>query len=126
MFLGIIAIILLMTTILYLWKKWKNKQALERVLPMILPNKGNAQSNPNIGNDGRNVNIVGTTGTILIVSLMIAFIFVNIMYVNGWKFGTFIEKMNALMPLLLTSFLLPGLFYLNKPGSITIIKDALL
>ena len=29
---------------------------------MVLPNVRNIQSNPNIGCDGRNINIVGTTG----------------------------------------------------------------
>ena len=126
MFHGIMAITLLVTTILCLWKKWKKKKALEHhVLPMISPNTRNTQSNPNIGNDGRNVNIVGTTGTIFIVSFAIVFILTNIMHVNGWKIGTF-EKMNAFMEPLLTSFLLPGLFYLHKPGCIDIIKDALI
>ena len=123
MFHGTLALTLLVTTILYSWKMWKEKQALKRVLPMISANSRNTQSNPNIGNDGRNVNIVGTTGTIFIVSFAIAFILTNIMHVNGWKIGTFMEKMNTLMPLLLASFLLPGLFYLNKPGLITIIKE---
>ena len=127
MFHGIMAITLLVTTILCLWKKWKKKKALKHhVLPMISPNTRNTQSNPNIGNDGRNVNIVGTTGTIFIVSFAIVFILTNIMHVNGWKIGTFMEKMNTFMPLLLASFLLPGLFYLNKPGLITTIKDDLL
>ena len=126
MFHGTLALTLLVTTILYVWKKWKEKQALKRrVLPMISANSRNTQSNPNIGNDGRNINIVGTTGNILIASLLILFISINMMLVNGWKIGTF-EKMNAFMKPLLTSFLLPGLFYLNKPGSLTIIKDALI
>ena len=125
MFHGTLALTLLATTILYSWKMWKKKQALKYVLPMISENSRNTRSNPNIGNDGRNVNIVGTAGTILVVSLMIVFILTNIMYVNGWKIGK-MEKMNAFMKPLLTSFLLPGLFYLHKPGCIDIIKDALI
>ena len=62
MFFGIIAITLLvLTLILFLWKKWKNKQT--HIAAMVLPNNvRNIQSNPNIGCDGRNVNIVGTAG----------------------------------------------------------------
>ena len=125
MFHGTLALTLLVTTILYSWKMWKEKQALKRVLPMISANSRNTQSNPNIGNDGRNINIVGTTGNILIASLLILFFSINMMHVNGGKIGK-MEKMNAFMKPLLTSFLLPGLFYLHKPGCIDIIKDALI
>ena len=125
MFHGTLALTLLVTTILYSWKMWKEKQALKRVLPMISANSRNTQSNPNIGNDGRNINIVGTTGNILIASLLILFFSINMMHVNGGKIGK-MEKMNTFMKPLLTSFLLPGLFYLHKPGCIDIIKDALI
>ena len=84
-----------MTTILYLWKKWKEDQAQKHVILILLPKNRNTQSNPNIGNDGRNINIVGTTGNILIVSLMMLFILIHIMYASGLEIGAFIEKMNV-------------------------------
>ena len=124
MFNGIIAIILLVILILFIWKKWQKKQ--NHVAAMVLPNVRNIQSNPNIGCDGRNVNIIGTTGTIFIITLYFVLILINIMYVNGWKTFAFIEKIVAIGPFLVPSLLLPGLFYLNKPGSIAVIRDTFL
>ena len=86
----------------------------------------NLRSNANIGRDGKNINLVGNLGTALIVCLMCGFLVVNIFHQSGFKMGKFAEKINALLPILFPSFILPGLFYLNKPKSIQIIKDALL
>ena len=86
----------------------------------------NLQSNANIGKDGKNIHLVGNLGTALIVCLMGGLLMMNIIYVSGFEIGAFAGKINALLPFLVPSFILPGLFYLNNPKSIQIIRDALL
>ena len=131
---GIINFILFITTIILVWKKWKGKKVLNNQMQLITatsnPNLNqnsirNLQFNPNIGNDGRNINIVGTWGTILFVTLGFGFMMVNLLYLTGWNIGTFTEKMNSLVPIVFLSFIWPGIFYFNNPKSITISKDTI-
>ena len=69
---------------------------------------------------------ISTTGTIFIISLYFGFILANILYADGWKTFAFVEKIMPIVTFLIPSFLLPGLFYLNKPGSIAVIRDTFL
>ena len=142
MVVGSMAIMLVVSAIFFLWKKWNKKKSLypaqilhpkdpKRVslvstLSIPILKIRNLQSNANIGKDGKNINLIGNLGIALIVSLMCGIKMVNIFHVSGFGIGIFAEKINALLPILLPSFILPGLFYLNKPKSIQIIKDALL
>ena len=119
-------------------KEWKNNKSVnpgqvhsnhtKRVSLVSITSQKirNLQSNVNIGKDGKNIHLVGNLGTALIVCLLCGFLMVNLFYVSGFEIGTFAEKINALLPFLVPSFILPGLFYLNKPKSIQIIKDVLL
>ena len=131
---GIINFILFITTINLVWKKWKGKKVLNNQMQLITATSNsnlnqnsirNLQFNPNIGNDGRNINIVGTWGTILFVTLGFGFMMVNLLYLTGWNIGTFTEKMNSLVPIVFLSFIWPGIFYFNNPKSITVIKDTI-
>ena len=124
--------------IFFILKEWKNNKSVnpgqvhsnltKRVSLVSITSQKirNLQSNVNIGRDGKNINLVGNLGTALIVCLMGGFLMVNIIYVSGFEIGAFAGKINALLPFLIPSFILPGLFYLNNPKSIQIIRDALL
>ena len=123
--------------IFFILKEWKNNKSVnpgqvhsnltKRVSLVSITSQKirNLQSNVNIGRDGKNINLVGNLGTALIVCLMGGFLMVNIIYVSGFEIGAFAGKINALLPFLVPSFILPGLFYLNNPKSIQIIRDAL-
>ena len=131
-------IMLVVCVIFFILKEWKNNKSVnpgqvhsnltKRVSLVSITSQKirNLQSNVNIGRDGKNINLVGNLGTALIVCLMGGFLMVNIIYVSGFEIGAFAGKINALLPFLVPSFILPGLFYLNKPKSIQIIRDALL
>ena len=131
-------IMLVVCVIFFILKEWKNNKSVnsgqvhsnhtKRVSLVSITSQKirNLQSNVNIGRDGKNINLVGNLGTALIVCLLCGFLMVNLFYVSGFEIGTFAEKINALLPFLVPSFILPGLFYLNKPKSIQIIKDVLL
>ena len=131
-------IMFVVCVIFFILKEWKNNKSVnpgqvhsnltKRVSLVSITSQKirNLQSNVNIGRDGKNINLVGNLGTALIVCLMGGFLMVNIIYVSGFEIGAFAGKINALLPFLVPSFILPGLFYLNKPKSIQIIRDALL
>ena len=135
---GSTVIILVVYVIFFFLKEWKKKKYVypaqvysknsKRVSTISITSQKirNVQSNVNIGRDGKNINLVGNLGTALIVCLLCGFLMVNLFYVSGFEIGTFAEKINALLPFLVPSFILPGLFYLNRPKSIQIIKDVLL
>ena len=135
---GSMVIMFVVCVIFFILKEWKNNKSVnpgqvhsnhtKRVSLVSITSQKirNLQSNVNIGRDGKNINLVGNLGTALIVCLMGGFLMVNIIYVSGFEIGAFAGKINALLPCLVPSFILPGLFYLNKPKSIQIIKDALL
>ena len=130
-------IMLVVCVIFFILKEWKNNKSVnsgqvhsnhtKRVSLVSITSQKirNLQSNVNIGRDGKNINLVGNLGTALIVCLMGGFLMVNIIYVSGFEIGTFAGKINALLPFVVPSFILPGLFYLNKPKSIQIIRDSL-
>ena len=132
------AIMFVVCVIFYILKEWKKNKSVnpgqihsnhtKRVSLVSITSQKirNLQSNINIGKDGKNIHLVGNLGTALIVCLMGGFLIVNIIYVSGFEIGTFAGKINALLPFVVPSFILPGLFYLNKPKSIQIIKDVLL
>ena len=132
------AIMFVVCVLFYILKEWKKNKSdnpgqihsnhTKRVSLVSITSQKirNLQSNVNIGRDGKNINLVGNLGTALIVCLMGGFLMVNIIYVSGFEIGTFAGKINALLPFVVPSFILPGLFYLNKPKSIQIIKDVLL
>ena len=131
-------IMLVVCVIFFILKEWKNNKSVnpgqvhsnltKRVSLVSITSQKirNLKSNVNIGKDGKNIHLVGNLGTALIVCLMGGLLMMNIIYVSGFEIGTFAGKINALLPCLVPSFILPGLFYLNKPKSIQIIKDALL
>ena len=131
-------IMFVVCVIFFILKEWKNNKSVnpgqvhsnltKRVSLVSITSQKirNLQSNVNIGRDGKNINLVGNLGTALIVCLMGGFLMVNIIYVSGFEIGAFAGKINALLPFLVPSFILPGLFYLNNPKSIQIIRDALL
>ena len=135
---GSMVIMLVVCVIFFILKEWKNNKSVnpgqvhsnhtKKVFLVSITSQKirNLQSNVNIGRDGKNINLVGNLGTALIVCLMGGLLMMNIIYVSGFEIGTFAGKINALLPCLVPSFILPGLFYLNKPKSIQIIKDALL
>ena len=135
---GSMVIMLVVCVIFFILKEWKNNKSVnsgqvhsnhtKRVSLVSITSQKirNLQSNVNIGRDGKNINLVGNLGTALIVCLMGGFLMVNIIYVSGFEIGTFAGKINALLPFVVPSFILPGLFYLNKPKSIQIIRDAVL
>ena len=135
---GSMVIMFVVCVIFFILKEWKNNKSVnpgqvhsnltKRVSLVSITSQKirNLQSNVNIGRDGKNINLVGNLGTALIVCLMGGFLMVNIIYVSGFEIGAFAGKINALLPFLVPSFILPGLFYLNKPKSIQIIRDALL
>ena len=135
---GSMTIMLVVYAIFFLLKEWKKKKSVypleahskdrkRQSLVSITSQKiRNLQSNVNIGKDGKNIHLVGNLGTALIVCLMGGLLMMNIIYVSGFEIGTFAGKINALLPFIVPSFILPGLFYLNKPKSIKIIRDALL
>ena len=131
-------IMFVVCVIFFILKEWKNNKSVNSgqvhsnhtkkvsLVSITSLKIRNLQSNVNIGRDGKNINLVGNLGTALIVCLMGGFLMVNIIYVSGFEIGAFAGKINALLPFLVPSFILPGLFYLNKPKSIQIIRDALL
>ena len=131
-------IMLVVCVIFFILKEWKNNKSVnsgqvhsnhtKRVSLVSITSQKirNLKSNVNIGKDGKNIHLVGNLGTALIVCLMGGFLMVNIIYVSGFEIGTFAGKINALLPFVVPSFILPGLFYLNKPKSIQIIRDAVL
>ena len=135
---GSMVIMFVVCVIFFILKEWKNNKSVnpgqvhsnltKRVSLVSITSQKirNLQSNVNIGRDGKNINLVGNFGTALIVLLMGGFLMVNIIYVSGFEIGAFAGKINALLPFLVPSFILPGLFYLNNPKSIQIIRDALL
>ena len=135
---GSMVIMLVVCVIFFILKEWKNNKSVnpgqvhsnltKRVSLVSITSQKikNLQFNVNIGRDGKNINLVGNFGTALIVCLMGGFLMVNIIYVSGFEIGAFAGKINALLPFLVPSFILPGLFYLNNPKSIQIIRDALL
>ena len=135
---GSMVIMFVVCVIFFILKEWKNNKSVnpgqvhsnltKRVSLVSITSQKirNLQSNVNIGRDGKNINLVGNLGTALIVCLMGGFLMVNIIYVSGFEIGAFAGKINALLPFLVPSFILPGLFYLNNPKSIQIIRDALL
>ena len=135
---GSMVIMFVVCVIFFILKEWKNNKSVNSgqvhsnhtkkvsLVSITSLKIRNLQSNVNIGRDGKNINLVGNLGTALIVCLMGGFLMVNIIYVSGFEIGAFAGKINALLPFLVPSFILPGLFYLNKPKSIQIIRDALL
>ena len=118
----IIIVTLVITSILFLLMKWKAKKSINPIaVQVVAPNIQN-RANPNIGCDGRNVNLLGTCGTILYASIFAASILELLI---NYHFDSVVEGF-FLVPVMTMSFIWPSIFYFNNPKSFGIIKDTLL
>ena len=114
----IIIITLVITTILFLLMKWKAKKSINPIAQVDAPNIQN-RANPNIGSNGRNVNLLGTFGTCLFAS---TFTVAFLMTLINYHADSIVEGI-FLVPVM--SFICPSIFYYNNPQSFGIIKDTL-
>ena len=118
----IIIVTIVITTILFLWMKWKAKKSINVIAQVVAPNIQNTAANPNIGCDGRNVNLLGSCGTCLFISIFAASLLVNLIFHH---YDSTFEGL-FLVPIVTMSFIWPSIFYFNNPQSFGIIKDTLL
>ena len=83
--------------------------------------------NPNIGKDGKNKSILGQCGTV-IACLLIGITLLPFMVVE--VFGADLDpewhKLFFLLPNVAPTFLIPALFYVTNPKSLTVIKKVIL
>ena len=114
----IIFVTLVITIILFLWMKWKAKKSINHIALVVAPNIKNI-ANPNIGCDGRNVNLLGTCSTSLFASIFAVSILVLLI---NYHFDSIAEGF-FLVPVMTMSFIWPSIFYCNNPQSFGIIRD---
>ena len=119
-FMIIMIITLVITTILFFWMKRKAKKSINYIAQVVAPtiniqNRGNQ----NIGSDGRNVNLLGTCGTCLFVSIFTAAFLMTLINYHSDAIAEGI----FLVPVM--SLICPSIFYFNNPQSFGIIKDTL-
>ena len=114
----IIIVTLVITTILFLLMKWKAKKSINPIAQVDAPNIQN-RANPNIGCDGRNVNLLGTCGTSLYASIFAASILALLI---NYHFDSVVDGF-FLVPVLTMSFIWSSIFYCNNPQSFGIIRD---
>ena len=119
-FMIIMIITLVITTILFFWMKRKAKKSINYIAQVVAPtiniqNRGNQ----NIGSDGRNVNLLGTCATCLFVSIFTAAFLMTLINYHSDSIAEGI----FLVPVM--SLICPSIFYFNNPQSFGIIKDTL-
>ena len=115
----ILILTLVITTILFLWMKWKAKKSMNHIAQVVVLNNIQNRANINIGSDGRNINLLGTCGTSLFVSI---FIVTMLMTLINYHSDAILEGI-ILVPVM--SFICPSIFYWNNSQSFRIIKDIL-
>ena len=116
----IMILTLVITTILFFWLKRKAKKSIYHIAQVVAPNIQN-RANPNIGSNGRNVNLLGTFGTCLFASIFTAAILMTLI---NYHYSDSIAEGIFLVPVIM-SFICPSTFYCNNPQSFGIIKDTL-
>ena len=80
--------------------------------------------NPNIGQDGRNKSLVSYCGMILVANMInIAFVPSFLKEVLSVEIGSEWDRIHLILPSIVSTFLIPILFYVSTPKSFKMTKE---